>query len=94
MVFRVVTSKHAVLDGGEQSIAKPLPAGHPTNDRVVLEQTRADDHIGVTVNDRLSHLSDQRRVVLAVRVHHHDDVRAVERRPHVAGLLVRAVTAV
>ena len=40
------------------------------------------------------HLGHQPRVVLVVGVDHHDDLGAVAQRPHVAGLLRRAVAAV
>ena len=68
-------------------LGMPPASGSPRN--------RAAEHqVGVAGQDRRDELGDPGRVVLVVRVEHHDDVGARTQRRVVARLLVAAVAAV
>ena len=81
-----------VLDRGQDAVGDPLVERHARRPgRARLGHARAEHQVGLAAPDRLDQLRDQRRLVLAVGVQHHHDVRPALERLEVAGLLVAAV---
>src|SRR5213593_989387 len=91
--FGQAETEREILDAREESVADVLPPGHATRKRVA-EEPVAEHQFPLTRGDRGDQGRDPRRVVLVVRVEHHDDVGACGERRVVAGLLVPAVPAV
>jgi hypothetical protein len=60
----------------------------------VAQEAAAQHQVGVAGDDRGDQLGDPRRVVLVVRVEHHDDVGARCERRVIARLLIAAVAQV
>ena len=94
VVLRQMEAKDLVLRRGQKAVSEPLPPWHAGFGRIQSQPARAEHDIGFTAFDDLAQVRDDGRVVLPVRVQHHDDVRAhVERLP-VTGLLVAAIAEV
>jgi len=77
---------------GQHPIAEPLVDGHATPlGRALLHHPRTEHRRAVAALERLDHLGQALRCVLAVAVQEHDHVEPVLDRQRVGRLLVAAV---
>lgn len=80
-----------VLDSCEELVANPFPAWHPADDRPVVQQSRPDHHICISLHNRLDHVRDQPGVVLVVGMDHDDDIGTIAQGVGVTRLLVSPI---
>ena len=85
-------AQDAVLDRRQGPVGDPLVERHPAAPRRAgLGHPRAEDEVGLAVDDRRDQLRDQPGLVLAVGMQHDHDLGAALKRLEVARLLVAAV---
>ena len=84
--------KHQILKERQRAIDHVFEDRHAARQRLAAENPRAEHRVVDAEADRRSDRDHQARVVLVVRMQHHDHVRArsIQRHP-VAGLLVAAI---
>ena len=95
MKFAQLRAEHRVLEIRQDLVAHPFVERHAAVERILLvDHARAEDRIGVFVDERLEQDGQLFRRVLAVAMDQGDDVEAVVDRVAVAELLVAAVALV
>ena len=75
-------------------VGEKFPHRHAALKRHAVYYPRADDHIGLSIQDGLHKLRDETRIVLMIGMQHDDNVGSQPERLQITGFLVSAVAAI
>ncbi len=94
VVLGKLRTEEKVLCKREEAVAHVFPERHPAAQRMPPKDARCDYGIVGAVDDHRTHRKDEMRIVLIIRMQHHDNVCMTIESGLVTCLLVSAVPAV
>src|SRR6476469_2268401 len=87
-------TEHSIFEPCQEPIRDVLPPRHPLMNYISAEQARAEHHIRGAFVDRRDDLREQPRVVLIVRMDHHDYVGSGLQRLAITIFLIGSLTVI
>jgi len=94
VVLRQVDQERRVFDCRQEDVAEVLPFRHPSLKRLSSQHPAPEDGVALSAKEWIDQVRNHGRVVLVIRVNHHDNLGASLESRAIAGLLVRPVAEV